>query len=135
MAQDSKSVDEKDGDMLFHQGKEAIAVPDVQAAKQCFLDAAEAYRRAEALAGTFKAQDGCAKKQQLMLAMIKRIEATAAATSKKTTPRISAAAVTPTPAQPPAAKVPGAGPVPATEVKKKYSMDYSRFSQLGDSDD
>ena len=72
-----------------------------------------------------------------MLAMIKRMEATAAATSRKTTPaRVPAAAASPTPAtspkpaQPPA-KVPGA----ATEVKKKYSMDYSRFSQLDDSDD
>jgi len=40
---------EKEGDALFHQGKEALTVPDVSAAKRFFLDAAAVLSRALAL--------------------------------------------------------------------------------------
>ena len=39
----------KEGDALFHQGKEALNVPDVPAAKRFFLDAAAVLSRALAL--------------------------------------------------------------------------------------
>ena len=40
---------EKEGDALFHQGKEALTVPDVSAAKRFFLEAAAVLSRALAL--------------------------------------------------------------------------------------
>ena len=81
--------------------------------------------RALSLSRTMQAfaRAGATKKQQLMQAMIKRIgDAPGASGSTSISPASSK------PAEPSAASVPEV-------VKKKYSMDYSRFDQLADDSD
>jgi len=113
-----------DGDVLFQKGKDALAAPDVTAAKKYFREAAEAFARS-----------GASKKQQLMEAMIQRIEsAPGEAKSAKPAPPGPSKTSAPAAATPkPAAKAPA--PAAPEVVKKKYSMDYSRFDQLADDSD
>ena len=111
---------ERRGDGLFKDGQKALAStpPDVGRAKQCLRDAAVAFGQA-----------GATKKQQMMNAMLKRLTDTVEKTAGAATESTEMPDTEPAPAPAPA-------PALAPEVKKKYSMDYSRFNALDcDSDE
>ena len=114
---------ERRGDGLFKDGQKALAStpPDVGRAKQCLRDAAVAFRQA-----------GATKKQRMMDAMLKRIDDAVGDVEK------TAGAATESTEMPHTEPAPAPAPAPALapEVKKKYSMDYSRFNALDcDSDE